>query len=133
MLPVQWLTNHKKMYSYFMVFWTDESSDPLYPHLLIPVPGELFTLIHFSSSITRSRNDFGKAECNEDDLFKNKNETKPMHLRLALSHIPYYFMIQIAKRPFYLNIQIKIHFLLKIHCYLGFVYHHYPARPHLLQ
>lgn len=107
-----------------MVFWTDESSDPLYPHLLIPVPGELFRLIHFSSSITRSRNDFGKAECNEDDLFKNKNGTKPMHFILALSQTPYYAINQIAKRPFY---------LLKIQYYLGFLYHHYPARPYLLK
>lgn len=51
-----------------MVFWTGESSVPLYPAFLIPVPGELFTLRHFSSSITRSRNDFGKAERDEDDL-----------------------------------------------------------------
>lgn len=107
-----------------MVFWTDESSDPLYPHLLIPVPGELFTLIHFSSSITRSRNDFGQAECNEDDLFKNKNETKAMRFILALSKTPYYAMIQIAKRPFC---------LLKIHYYFGFVYIHYPARAYLLK
>lgn len=102
----------EKMYSYLMVFWTDESSDPLQPHLLIPVPGELFTLIHFSSSITRSRNDFGKAECNEDDLFRNKNKTTLMHLTLAFSKIPYYSMIQIAKSPFYLKTQIKIHWVL---------------------
>lgn len=107
-----------------MVFWADESSDPLRLHLLILVPGELFTLIHFSSSSTRSRNDFGKAECNEDDLFKNKNETKPLHFIFALSKILYYSMIQIAKRPFY---------LLKIHYYLDFVYCHYPARLYLLK
>lgn len=58
-----------------MVFWTDESSVPLYPVLLILVAVELFALIHFSSSITRSRNDFGNAECNEDDLSKKKSKT----------------------------------------------------------
>lgn len=61
-------TIRKRPLSYLVVLWTGESSAPLYPALLIVVPGKLFALIYFSSSITRSRNDFGKGECNEDDL-----------------------------------------------------------------
>lgn len=77
-----------------MVFWTDESSDPLYLHLLILVPGELFTLIHFSSSSTRSRNDFGKAECNEDDLLKTK--MKQNHCTLYL-HFPRFCIVPLFR------------------------------------